>query len=139
MKRGMLNVLACLALVALAACQSAPAPSKLAGSEWRPVDLDGLPIPGATEAFVAFKEGGELLGNTGCNAMTGTYAEDGMALAFGPIGVTRMMCSSGVMLVEIELLEALEHTGAALREGVNLTLMAADGRVLAKFVQNDWD
>ncbi len=50
-----------------------------------------------------------------------------------------MACSSGVMLAEIELLEALENTGAAVREVPNLTMMAADGRVLARFVQTDWD
>lgn len=139
MMRATTNLLALLVLVSLGACQSVPGASSLAGSEWRPVNLDGLPIPGTSSAFVAFKADGELVGNTGCNAMTGTYDGDGLALVVGDVAVTRMMCSSGVMLVEVELLEALENTDAVVREGPNLTMMDADGRVLAQFVQTDWD
>ncbi len=84
MMRWKMNMLACLALLVLGACQTASTPSQLAGSEWRPVDLDGLTIPATTRAFVGFKVGGELLGNTGCNTMTGAYDEDCMAFSFGP-------------------------------------------------------
>ena len=130
----------------LVACQTtSPEPPKptasfqLAGSEWRPVVLDNYPVPADSQAFIAFKLEGKVIGSSGCNNFTGRYVEDGVALTFGTIASTRMMCPDDQMLVEIELLEVLEETHAVWRESTSLTLMGDGNRVLARFVQTDWD
>ena len=142
MTRWKSGLLAAALSVLFAACQTTPAepaPSRLAGSEWRPVVLDNYPVPDDSQDFIAFKLEGQIVGNSGCNNLTGSYAEEGVALTFGPIASTRMMCPDDQMLVETELLEVLEETHAVWREGTNLTLMGDGNRVLARFVQTDWD
>ncbi len=146
MKRWNAGLLVALLSGLLGACQTTssepprePAPSQLAGSEWRPLVLDNYPVPADSGAFIAFKLEGQVIGNSGCNSLTGSYAEDGVALSFGPIATTRMLCPDDQMLVETELLGVLEETHAVWREGTNLTLMGDGNRVLARFVQTDWD
>ncbi len=119
--------------------EPAPVPAWRAASG-DPLVLDNYPVPADSGAFIAFKlEGQIVIGNSGCNSLTGSYAEDGVALTFGPIATTRMLCPDDQMLVETELLGVLEETHAVWREGTNLTLMGDGNRVLARFVQTDWD
>jgi len=128
------------AAAALLLCSfTQPAGPVLAGSEWRPTELDGEPFATAAEMFVTFGGNGELRGNGGCNGFFGSYETNGTALAIGALGATKMMCEAEVMAGEDALLGILARTTAYERDGTTLVLRDGDGAVIARLVQTDAD
>jgi heat shock protein HslJ len=105
-----------------------PLPS-LEGSEWRPAD---------SAQFVAFKTGGEIAGNAGCNNFFGQYEQDGESLKIGALASTKKMCA-GKMEAEAAFLKDLQDARRAVGTHKALTLFGADGEVLMELRRSDWD
>ncbi|WP_420607896.1 META domain-containing protein [Novosphingopyxis sp.] len=115
-------------------------PQDLAGTSWRMLDVNGLPVE-STDAVLRF-DGQTVSGSTGCNRFSADYAIDGMAVSFGPARSTRMACAPGTMGQERALLDLLAAAEAqpvgdrvrrlgAIRYAPNgnMILTAPEGRV----------
>ena len=64
---------------------------------------------GGKEVFLVLKPSTmEMTGNTGCNAMFGSYKADKSSLTFGGIGATEMYCEG--VKTEQPLMQALDKT-----------------------------
>lgn len=127
-----------IVLLAVHGCAASGA-NRLAGSEWRPLSIDGVEAPADAEVFVHFGSEGKLTGNTGCNGFFGGYAIDGDGIEIGPVGTTLRICPGALAELESSLLQALQTARRFTREQTELTLFDADGRALARFRQTDWD
>ncbi len=112
---------------------------RLAGSEWRPTEIDGTPVAAEPAIFLQFDGDGEVNGNSGCNRFFGTFTLDGDAIAFGPIGTTRMACPQPVMDLELAFLTTLEKAATFARDRIHLSLFDAAGNTIMKLKQTDPD
>ncbi|MEW5929068.1 MAG: META domain-containing protein [Gemmatimonadota bacterium] len=134
-------LLAVLALVALAACNSAggaaaegPGPAaSVAGREWRLVELNGRPAgSGAGGRAATLRLDGERAGGfAGCNTFGGGYQMGESSLTFATLAATRMACEQGMEL-EREYLATLEATRSWRMTPQGLELLGERG-VLARF------
>jgi copper homeostasis protein (lipoprotein) len=91
--------------------------AELLETYWRPVEIDGKPVllhAGTREPhLVLAREGSRLRGYAGCNSMAGGYVQQGEALSFGRMAVTRRACiGDGTNELESAFLAALEATAA---------------------------
>lgn len=112
----------------------------LAGSEWVPVEIDGVSTSADTRAFVQFGAEGRLSGNSGCNRFTGSYEADGETLRVAPgVAMTRMACPPAVMAEEARLMRALEAARGFSRDGITLDVTGADGVTVLRMRQTDLD
>jgi heat shock protein HslJ len=112
-----IRVLAGLAILVVAACDSTgsganttpepTSPADLAGTSWTLVSIGDTPAIEGAGARLSFDSGGNVSGSTGCNSISGSYALDGSALTFGPLATTRMACEDALMVQEVAVLEAL--------------------------------
>jgi len=112
-----IRLLAGLAILAVAACDSTgsgssttPEPTSaadLAGTSWTLVSIGGTPVVDGSGPHLIFGVDGHASGSTGCNSMSGDYTTDGAALTFGPMATTRMACEENLMAQESAVLEAL--------------------------------
>lgn len=91
MRPKLLSVVA-LTLAAVAATAARAETEPLAGSEWRPVEIEGVEVAEDVETFIRFGEDGKVEGNGGCNRFFGSVEIDGETLAFGPLAATKMLC-----------------------------------------------
>ena len=106
----------------------------LEGAYWKIVSVDGVPSgePLADrKAHMIFHADGRLNATVGCNMMRGTYELDGPALSFGPAAMTMTACPPPLDTVERALVAAMEATASYLLEGSRLSLLDAEGTVLA--------
>jgi len=112
-----IRVLAGLAILVVAACDSTgsgtnttpepTSPADLAGTSWTLVSIGDTPAIEGAGARLSFDSGGKVSGSTGCNSISGSYALDGSALTLGPLATTRMACEDALMAQEAAVLEAL--------------------------------
>lgn len=126
--------LALLAALALAACAAGAAPQApppgLPETSWTLTDLNGAaPLPGAVPTL-AFDAAGQAAGSAGCNRYFGTFAEDGAAVTFGPLGSTKMACAPEVMQQETTFLQLLGDVVSFAVAGDTLTLTTGAGEAL---------
>ena len=105
----------------------------LAGSEWVPVEISGSGAL-ADGLAVQFRGDGSVRLLSPCGLAEGQYrASDAVfSVAFRPDEATR--CADAAMLAR-----TLEAATMYLREGTLLVLRAADGRVVVRLQQTDWD
>src|SRR5215472_6740573 len=103
-------------------------------TEWRLVWLGGTKIESGTPQQMAYiqLENQRVSGSGGCNRMTGGYELNGNNLKFTQMAMTRMACIHGSEN-EAHFVEALDKTNSWKIGGGMLSLMDADGHVLAKF------
>jgi heat shock protein HslJ len=112
----------------------------LGGSEWVPIEIEGVPASEVTRAFVQFGDDGRLSGNSGCNRFTGSYRIDGETLRIGSrVAMTRMACPQAVMEEEARLVQALEAARGFSRNGIALEMTGEDGATVLRMRQTDWD
>lgn len=111
----------------------------LAGSEWRPLDLEGVPVPADSRAFVRFEAEGRIAGDGGCNRFTGHYTVEGATLAIGPLAATRRACPPPTMAFEDSFLTLLGRAAGFVRNRADLTLTDTAGLRLMALRQTDWD
>lgn len=97
------------AIAVVAACVAqkpeAAAASPLSGN-WQVITLGGGALPSGAMVTVDFTPPA-VSGTTGCNRYTGTYAQKGNDLTFGPAAMTRMACQPQLMDVEAGFAKAL--------------------------------
>ena len=136
--RGSLLGVAALIAALFAACAGTPVPpAALLETYWRPVEIDGKPVPlhaGTREMhLVLAKEGGRLRGYAGCNNLAGGYALEGEALSFGRMAVTRRACiGDGANELETAFLAALEATASYRIVALSLELRDKAGKLRMK-------
>lgn len=129
-----------LALAFLAACASPEQPASpsepasaaihLDGTKWRRVDDMNANPHGATLDF----DGARASGYTGCNRWFATVTQNGEALRFGAIGMTRMACGAGVQMdTERSFVAALEATRYGHYDQDALVLLDANQQEIARF------
>lgn len=122
------------AMIALAACTTAPPAFDLTSTEWRRSD-DANASPHFPT--LAFTDRGAS-GFAGCNRWFSSVTRDDHALDFGNVGMTRMACQAeSQAATERSFAAVLERTRGWRVEGEELVLLDEAGAQLARFVRND--
>jgi heat shock protein HslJ len=100
---------------------------------FRQPDSVSSPLPG-TKLTATFADG-KLSGNAGCNPYTTTYRAERGTVEIAPLAAGEMLCDTpeGIMDQERTYLEALPAAASYELAGSNLTLLAADGTIVATF------
>jgi copper homeostasis protein (lipoprotein) len=133
--RGAPLLAAALVSALIAACAGTPMPpSELTETYWRPVEIEGKPVPlqtGAREPHIVLqKEGSRLQGYAGCNSMAGGYTLSGDALRFGPMAMTRRACvGDHANALESAFVAALGATASYRVNAASLELRDAEGKL----------
>jgi len=135
MRSNILTLILAVILATPALAQSAP----LAGSEWRPTEIDGVEIAEDTKIFIGFGAEGRVQGSGGCNRFTGSYEVDGDKITFGPLAATRMLCPDPIQKDEDRLFAALSRVSKFSRERIDLTLSDDGDTPLIRLAQTDAD
>lgn len=118
-----------LAIVAMAWPSAPPvARSRLAGSEWRVVEVDGAKVSGA--GTVRFTQT-SVRGKAPCNAFLGSFRENERGIEIGGLNETRMRCE-GRMELERALLDSLGRARAYRVDGPTLLLIDGAGKAVAR-------
>jgi putative lipoprotein len=112
---------------------------RLAGSEWRPVEIAGTATSEDVEVFLQFRAEGAVAGMAGCNRFTGSYTIEDETLEFSPLAATMMACPDPQMQVEQFLFAALGQVRGFARNRVDLVLSDAEGAPLVVLIQRDAD
>jgi heat shock protein HslJ len=135
-----LRIMHLVALVSLlTGCAGSAGPPAVADAaaiesrNWTLVALPGAdPASAAQPATLALDAAeSRAAGFSGCNRYFASYELSAERLAFGPVGSTRMACSSGMELEQV-FLQALPRVRAWRIDGGLLVLLDAEGRVLAR-------
>lgn len=126
-----------LFLLTLAGCvSSASAPATLHDREWRLVEINGSAASNAALAVptIRFESSGRVVGNTGCNSLSGAFTASGGELGFGMLAQTKRGCAAreGNEL-ERAYNSALSATRSYRIKSGRLELLDADGMVVARF------
>lgn len=124
----------CSAALLLAACATAqpapPAPIQLASTSWLRVDDEQANPHGATLDF----EAARASGYTGCNRWFAAVTQEGEALRFGEIGMTRMACQTGMQAAtERNFLAVVRATRFGHYDEDALVLLDDGQQVIARF------
>lgn len=79
----------------------APSPAALMKKSWFAKEIDGNAVGETARPVLTFEEDGKLVGNGGCNSISGQYKLSGRSLKIDPkLAMTRMACDIGVMAQE---------------------------------------
>jgi heat shock protein HslJ len=106
-------------------------PPELIGA-WTVEYIGDRPVMDRSPAFIQFDTEGRVSGSASCNRMTGEYIQEGPALVFRPMAVTRMMCPEALMEQEQRLLFALDEVGRWRIEEGMLILEDFDGGLVLR-------
>jgi len=108
----------------------------LTESDWQLVSLNGKPVPEDTMAVMAFGEASNVLGSTGCNLFSGTYAiGSGSVLNFKPNVTTSFECPEPYLAQESAMLLVLSSSSNYTIEGAELKITNPDGERRGSFVK----
>lgn len=143
MKRTVLSAFLGLSLVIVAGFLTEAAGAKhkvvlvsLENTEWKLIWLSGAKIETAAPRQVPYIQlqaaGHHVSGSGGCNRLAGGYEVNGNHLKFTQMASTRMACLHGGD-TEAQFMQALDQVSTWKIGGGTLSLMDADGHVLAKF------
>ncbi|HJR14701.1 MAG TPA: META domain-containing protein [Rhodanobacteraceae bacterium] len=122
-----------------AAASSGATPSDLRGSDWRFVEVNGVPVPNGVDATLRLRDG-RASGKAGCNAYGASWEMSANGhTKFGDAMSTKMAClePAGTMEVERSVFGALRHAARMHRDGETLVLLDGSGKPLAKLVPDD--
>jgi heat shock protein HslJ len=116
-----------------AAARPAVPPDPAVLGVWKIEQARAAPLLHKLNARLDFAPDGRLVGNGGCNGITGAYTLQGNRLALGPLATTRKACNEVLMEQEDRVLSALERavTARVPPHGL-LELLDADGTVLLR-------
>lgn len=120
-------IAASLVMLGLLAGGAAAHAEKLSGADWV---LDGQ--TGQRAAFLRF-EAGRVSGLGGCNRFGSRYDLAGDRLTFSAPMATRMACAPDLMKAEQAFFEMLAQVKRMTLSDDRLSLLDADGKVLATF------
>lgn len=120
-----------------ASAQVARTATPLENTHWKLEWIPGTKIESLTPQKTPFIElnsqSHRMSGSGGCNRLMGPYELEGDHLRFEGATRTMMACASG-MKTEGALVDALDKVREWKVQGSTLSLMDADGHVLARFV-----
>ncbi len=108
--------------------------AELTGVNWRPVSVGDQEIPEDSGMHVLFEVDGSLKGHGGCNRFFGSLEKSDSGIAVGPLGGTRMACPEEIMDREMAFMDAVQKTRDFQSGSDRMSLIDADGNVLAEFV-----
>ena len=124
--RSLVMSVAVLALVWPAG--SPRASSRLAGTEWRIVEIDGAKVVGG--GTLRFTQS-TVRGKADCNAFFGAFREKADAIEIAGLNTTRMACA-GRTEAEQSVLSGLERAKSYRVDGNGLLLIDGDGKPLLR-------
>lgn len=127
-------LMALLVMVMVAGCAMARASAvELNGTSWTLTRLgDAASVPDTT-VTLNFNDGA-VGGNAGCNTYGGAYTLDEARISMGELFSTMMYCyPEEIMDQEVAYLEALRAATTFRVDGETLTLLDAEGDVIAEF------
>ena len=104
---------------------------------WKLVELKGQPVvmlPGQEREvrITLARQDQRLMGFSGCNALGGTYRQNGASLNFGQLASSMRLCEPSLNALERQVLDALIATTGQRIEGKQLSLTGGT-QVLARF------
>ena len=104
---------------------------------WKLVELGGQPVamlPGQEREvrITLTSQDQRLMGFSGCNALSGSYAQNGASLKFDQLASSMRLCEPALNALERQVLYTLVATNGQRINGQRLTLLA-DEQVLARF------
>lgn len=100
---------------------------------------DGITSQAGDEAIFLTLDKERVNGSAGCNTFFGPYTFTGDGLSFGALASTRMACEESVNAREAEFLAALSQVAGYRIERASLTLLNAEGGVVAHFTARPAD
>jgi heat shock protein HslJ len=102
---------------------------------WEVAQLTGVSaLPAGERPSLQFLDGNRVAGSTGCNRLNGPFELAGGGLTFGALATTRRACVGAGMEVESTFLRALQSTRSHSLEAGTLSLLGANGEMLARLV-----
>jgi len=117
------------------AIMAAVSANLLAGSEWRPLELEGATISTDTSSFVTFEGVGQLVDFDGCNGFFGTTVYTNDEPTVRRLGARQMACEDDGMALERAFLEALDGVRRANRAALEPTLQHETSLTVARIAQ----
>jgi len=112
---------------------STPAPS-LANSNWKVIEVEGVPVPDSAQASLAFDDAGQVSGETPCNRYSATVMLSGNSMTFSPMTSERISCpdTTGLQnerdfLVDMQGVKTYEMDGDG-----HLRLIDANGQTVIR-------
>ena len=104
---------------------------QISGVQWRAVDINGIPVTGATPPTLLL-QGGRATGSGGCNSFTGSFQTLTKArVRMSGISSTRMACDPAIMDQERRYLSILEGAeGYSFYADGSVSLISGDGRAI---------
>lgn len=94
---------------------------------------DGITSQVGDEAIFITFSGDQANGSAGCNRFFGPFSLADTALSLGALASTRMACEDSVNAREAEFLSALANVAGYSLNRTSLTLLNAEGAVVAQF------
>jgi|LNFM01.1.fsa_nt_gb heat shock protein HslJ len=107
------------------------ASGRLAGTEWRIVEIHGAKVTGG--GTLRFTQS-TVRGKAECNAFFGAFRETAETIEIGGLNATRMACA-GKMEAEQSVLSGLERAKSYRVEGRNLLLIDAEGNPVLRLAE----
>ena len=118
------------------AAPTAPSPSgraALLGTTWAAIEIDGRAVDASETQrrpnIVLSGANNRVSGSTGCNRVSGTFAQQGTGLRFGMLAMTRVACVPDRSATENAFVAAMEATASQAIENDILELRDANGTV----------
>jgi heat shock protein HslJ len=112
---------------------SPPGRAALIGQTWAVFEIDGQGVDASDTqrrpSIQLSADGNRVGGSTGCNRIAGTFTQDGNALRFSRLVMTRVACVPDRSAIENAFVMALEATTAQAIENQMLELRDATGAV----------
>lgn len=107
--------------------------TNLVGSQWRFVEVEGVPVPPDVRTILRLRDG-RASGRAGCNSFGAAWElMPAGRIRFSQLMSTKMAClePAGAMQVEHGVVAALRHAARVEHEGERLVLLDAAGKRLA--------
>ncbi len=119
---------------------SSPSRPALLGTTWTAIEIDGQAIDGVESQrrpnILLSSDGNRVSGSTGCNRISGTFAQEGNTLRFGALAMTRVACVPDRSATENAFTAAMEATASHAIENQTLELRDAAGTVRMRLRPN---
>jgi heat shock protein HslJ len=110
--------------------------AELTGVTWQAVAIGEDSIPDDSGIYIQFEVDGSIKGNGGCNGFFGSLAQSDDGIGIGSLASTEMACREPVMSREMSFLESVHKMANFETTSNGMNLLAADGAVLAQFVDS---
>jgi heat shock protein HslJ len=119
-----------LAFVLLSACIAGTGNDPLAGTSWKLVSLNDMPVLKGPELTIRFSDG-QIAGSSGCNSFGGSYKINGQKLTTSSMVSTMMACvDPGLMDQEQSFLGYLQDARSFKLSADQLQIFHLNGKAL---------